>query len=208
MSFRLPTSAMLVGFYSTLYRGKHMYVSFKELPGCVQKALSAHFGIKGKDISVNSADSWSPRVGGGAGQQGVCCVVNLETGETKAEYGSWGGANMFNPTNLVDLSDQTASTAPNIVVINGHRGYRPWASITVHPSTVPLLLPSPNGEVTDKEKRILTAYRSLKSGPYRKEELQRIGATQADIESLAQRGYLKIARNGATSVTTKGKNAA
>jgi hypothetical protein len=89
-----------------------MYTQVKDLPETIQSALnSLNYGRK--DISLEVAESISPRVGGGDGLRGFCCIVNIETGERKTEVGSWGGSSMFQESavNPVD-SDHTDYVIP------------------------------------------------------------------------------------------------
>jgi hypothetical protein len=85
-------------------------------------------------------------------------------------------------------------------------GGRPtYASLVVGPANMnPTLLP-PQSELTEKERWALGVFKTYKSS-YRKEKLRERGVTAEEIKSLADRGFLKIAKNGATSITTEGKN--
>jgi Mn-dependent DtxR family transcriptional regulator len=62
-------------------------------------------------------------------------------------------------------------------------------------------------DVTDREATILGYFNSYTSAG-RKEEFSRMNVKPSEIESLAKRGYVKVNKRGATSITTKGKNAA
>lgn len=80
-------------------------------------------------------------------------------------------------------------------------GYR----INIRPENLnPTMLP-PAPQISDRDRRILLAFRSLKSGPYRKEALRALQYTQADQDRLQAEGYLKVASNGATQITNKGR---
>jgi hypothetical protein len=182
-----------------------MYVKVSSLPASVQRALMALHYAKA-DISVTARERFSVVDGGATGRRAFVCVVNLESGESKTLHGSWGGANMFNPSNAVDLDDTMRPLLPNMVVIRGSEGNSVYASIEVAPVTLAPMLPAAP-TVDDRDAGILCAYRSFKSGPYRNEELARLSCTDADLDRLAAAGFLKRSKNGATQITTDGKNA-
>ena len=181
------------------------HIKTKELPEVLQSALRA-IGYHRPDIAVEGTEKVSLFDAGGEGRRGFSVLLDLTTGDSRKVQGSWGGANMFNPSNVVDLDDREHTLPPNGAVIQGSEGYKGvYASIYLHPSNIAKVLP-PKTEISDKDRSILYAYGCLKSGTYRQEELSRIGASQADIDSLVTRGLLKKAINGATSITTEGKN--
>lgn len=64
---------------------------------------------------------------------------------------------------------------------------------------------SSQNQVTPRDKSILTAFRSLKAGPYRQEELARLKFTQEDRTRLAAKGLVKVSSNGATRITPEGR---
>lgn len=55
--------------------------------------------------------------------------------------------------------------------------------------------------------RILAAFRSLKSGPYRQEALRSLSVGEDDIVRLVEAGWLRRNRNGATAITHEGRAA-
>jgi hypothetical protein len=134
--------------------------------------------------------------------------VNVETGERQIRYGSWGGANMFNPGNQVDNDDASYPIPVNGAAIKGSEGgSRPVsARIYVRPDALAPMLP-PVAALTPTETGALYCYKALKSGQYRQDELRRYAVDAATIDGLVSRGYLKRASNGSTSITTEGKNA-
>jgi len=74
------------------------------------------------------------------------------------------------------------------------------------------LLGRPDDALSDTDRRVLYCYGALKSGEYRRNALAEISRqfscdAAAIADSLVQRGYLKRAANGATQITTQGKNA-
>ena len=98
-----------------------MYIECKKLPGALKCALASvrYFGA---DISVKAAETVSPFMGGGKGYRGFFVAVDLSTGERKITWGSWGGANMFNPGNRVDLDTDEYEMRPGFAVIKGTEG--------------------------------------------------------------------------------------
>jgi hypothetical protein len=69
----------------------------------------------------------------------------------------------------------------------------------------------PVERLSEEERRVMYCYGALKSGEYRKNALAEIARkhrcdTSAIVDSLVSRGYLKRATNGATQITTLGKN--
>jgi hypothetical protein len=95
-----------------------MYVAVKELPNSLIRAL-ASIGYGKKDIDVNIQDTVSLQVSGGDGRRGFALIVNLATGETHMLQGSWGGSNMFNPDNRVDLDQRDHKLGENVAVSLG-----------------------------------------------------------------------------------------
>jgi hypothetical protein len=125
--------------------------------------------------------------------------------------GSWGGSNMFT-SNPVDAGGAPVELPENAAVVKGTRGYpRTYATIYAHPRAVSgYLLPSaaPSADVvSDQDQQALYCFACIKGGAYRKDELRRREVSEATIGSLIARGYLKRSANGATQITTMGKNA-
>lgn len=183
-----------------------MYVNVKDLPYCLQEAL-ARVGYTKKDVALEGREKVCLLDSGSDGRRAFAVLIDLETGERRTTYGSWGGANMFNPTNVVDLDDRAHTLPVGGAVVLGSEGYGGvMARIFLHPENLTKLLPM-KVDVSDKDRAILEAIGSLKSGPYRREALQRIRATDEDINSLVARGFLNKNKAGAVSITTEGKNA-
>lgn len=182
-----------------------MYVAVKELPPWIQRILLDH-GYHRPDVSVQAKEAVSISNGGMKGQQAWAEILNLETRARRTFTGSWGGSNMFNPTNRVDMDTQAHTIPPNGMVITGSSGYRSFASIYVHPSNLAKYLGATE-TISDSERRVLKAYGHLKSGPYRKQALENVPDYKAVVVGLVERGLLKQSRNGATQITTSGKNA-
>ena len=83
--------------------------------------------------------------------------------------------------------------------------YRATATLYINPADVNgNLLPS--AELSTADRRVLGAYRSLKSGDYRKQALARNGYTAAVEQRLISAGMLKRDRAGRISITVDGKN--
>jgi hypothetical protein len=182
-----------------------MYVSTRELPEFVQSLLKKH-GYHRPDISVVAKGAVSISDAGAAGQRAYSIVVNLETQQSQTHMGSWGGSNMFNPTNRVDLDTQLHVIPENGMVIKGSDGYRSYATIYVNPANIQRFLP-PQERVSEPERAVLNAYQGLKSGLYRRQALERVANHEQVIAGLVKRGLLKQSKNGATRITTAGKNA-
>ena len=194
------------------------YVKVSELPASLQSALkSVKYG--GKDVSVESAETWDAGYAGGQGQKGFCIAVNLHNGEKQITWGSWGGANMFNPTNAVDLDRTPKPMVEGLAIIHGAIGYpRTYAWISIHPDNAQKLLP----ETTDNglsrfERAALSLISGIKSS-YRAQEWTRGGYKQPALPgkyspdnplilSLVEKGLLKMNKARAISVTTAGRNA-
>jgi hypothetical protein len=184
-----------------------MYVEVKTLAPVIQSALKAvKYGAK--DIKVEVADTVSPVVAGGTGQRGFVTIINLATGESKSMRGSWGGANMFNPTNTVDLDTSTYHIPTDGVVIKGVTGY-PRTFATLYTTAMGPFLPSgdPEEVLTNEEQQALYCHAAIKGGQYRRDELRYRKVSQVTVDSLVDRGYLKRNKAGSVSITTKGKNA-
>lgn len=185
-----------------------MHYELSQLHPAIVAFLKSEVFYRRKDIVVRAAEKESIACGGGDGYKGFAIIGNLDTGECKITWGSWGGANMFNPSNRVDM-DTTLYTIPvNGFVITGHiGGGKPtYASMTVHPDNLPKQLTA-GPVLTSEEDHVLNAIGGYKSGDCRKAALERIANCADVIASLAKRGLLKVTKAGAVSITTAGKNA-
>lgn len=76
----------------------------------------------------------------------------------------------------------------------------------VRPEALAPLLPPP-AEIDQRDRRILGTFAGLKSGEYRREALAKLSYTGADRDRLVALGMLRVSSNGATAVTTAGRNA-
>ena len=135
------------------------------------------------------------------GMRGYYAIVALDGSRSpEIHYGNWGGANMFE-IRRVDVDTSQHQMLPGVAVITGTSGGRGnFARITLHPSNMAALLPAKT-EITSKQKGILESYCSLKPAYRPKYPAE-------DIQELVGMGLLKQSKNGATQVTTAGKNAA
>jgi len=192
---------------------KEVYVDVRELPAPIQKALrEVKYGRK--NIMVVESRTYQMSSLSGAGRQGFTIAVNLGTGRYQVEWGSWGGANMFNPDNPVDLDTKPRPIPPNNVVISGvvGGGQPTYATIKAHPDNLTKLLGAGDeDDITEDQKTALAIISGIKSG-YRKEYFRshRLGEYSPKnplLIELAKMGLIKIMRNGAMKITTKGQNA-
>ncbi len=187
-----------------------VYVSVKDLPEFLVNILKNELRYHAKDIGVQPGTSTSLHAPSGDGYRAFVVVVNLGTKEHKTIMGSWGGANMFNPNNPVDLDTKIYEIPQDGLVIHGTEGGgKPvWASITVHPDSMPKMLPDESSEqLTPQELYVLYHYKSTKSA-FRSERFKRYNIGSDVIDGLVKKKYLQRSASGATQITTKGKNKA
>lgn len=188
--------------------GQTMYIQIKELPSHLSYLLETQIGYRRADIEVIPTETVSPSYAGSDGQKGFFMMLNLETGAMKMHSGSWGGANMFNPENRVDLDLNSYRIPQNAIVVKGSTGHHCFATIYCSPSSLlNRSLPSPSHFVTEDEKRALYCFAAIKGGKYRRDELKRYKVTETLIQSLEDRGLLKSNKAGHRQITTEGRNA-
>jgi len=196
-----------------LKEGRGQYVTVKELPDSIQKVLKqVKYGRR--DIEVKPGTTYQMGGAGGDGSKEFIAAVNLETGKYKIEWGSWGGANMFNPRNPVDLDTKSRPIRKNMAVVSGNIGGGPtWAYITVLPANLQQLLESGDeDDLSEDEVQAISMIVGYKPS-YRKEEFPRKGLGEYGpknpiILSLQKKGMVKINRAGAIQATTAGRNKA
>jgi len=177
-----------------------IYTLVKELPQSIQSTLS-QLGYHKKDISIEAKEQVSIFDAGGDGRRGFYAIVALDGSVApEVHYGSWGGANMFNPSNRVDTDDSMYTMLPGVAVITGSTGEKTYAYITIHPDNMVALLPV-KVDITDRQKSILSNFIGLKPAYRNKYPV-------AEIDEMVAKGLLKKNKAGAVSVTTEGKNAA
>lgn len=184
-----------------------MYIQVSSLPTTLQNAL-ASVGFHRKDISVSAKERYDVACAGGDGMRGFTMAVNLATGEKQISHGSWGGANMFNPNNAVDLDTTSRELPEDFAIVKGHEGGSVYASVYVHPSNLQKFLPAPI-EISEQERSALRccAYKSgYRAEAFNQAGLGIYGKSNPVIQSLAKKGLVKISGTG-ISLTTEGKNA-
>jgi hypothetical protein len=194
-------------------------VALKDLPPSIKKAL-ASVGYKKHTITVKTVDQISPFDAGGDGRRAFFIAFDLETGRTlKESWGSWGGANMFNPKNQVDLDTEKYTIPEGVAVIKGSEGNYIYANLYIRPENITPLLSAPGDEISEEDFNVLQAL-TMKSN-YKLDELGRsnrkfvtldyrkngyvltkLGAEK--IEELRKRGFIKP---GVLGLTVEGKNA-
>jgi len=187
-------------------------VKVNELPKSLQSALSSN-GYHKPDIEVIAKETTSLNPGTAfEGNRGFTCAVNLESGHSgyyQSLQGSWGGANSFEHT--IDHDDTQMPIESNMALIKGENGGRgSFARIYVAPGTLAKFLPAPKAELTEAQGVVLHCLKAYKSS-YRRDEARRYGVKagtwDATLVELAGLGYAKISKNGASQITTEGKNA-
>jgi hypothetical protein len=187
-----------------------IYIETKSLPDPIALTLRS-LGFKRPTIAIYASEKAYIGDCGEQGRRGFAVLLNLETGETKHFQGSWGGSNMFSPTNAVDLDHNSHALPANGCVINGSEGYKGTrASVTVHPSRIAPLLPASTGDgITPRQALLLSVYAGLNSRG-RREYFDRHGIdstpTLAELEAMQARGWIKVSKAGAVSVTPAGRN--
>jgi len=175
-----------------------MYASIKDLTPSLQSALN-QLGYYKKDISIEASETVDISSCAGDGSRGFYAIVSLDGSiATEIHYGSWGGANMFE-TRRVDIDTSLHTMIPGAAVITGTAGNHVYARITLHPSNIAAMLPAKT-EITPEQKSMLESYSKLKPA-YRPKY------SQERIQELVNLGLLKQSKNGATQITTAGKNA-
>lgn len=186
-----------------------MYVKVKELPECLQSALTNN-GYHRPDVELTAKETYalSPNTAF-EGSRGFTCAVNLETGKSITLHGSWGGANPFETTIDHDASERPI--VANMAVVHGETGGRgSFARVHVAPATLAAMLPAPATELTPAQGVVLHCLKGYKSA-YRRDEAARYGVNSKEYETvineLAAKGLAKVSSNGATQITTNGKNA-
>lgn len=198
----------IVKFANQFLKLSGVYSKVKELPDSIQRAL-ASVGYGRADIEIEPAETFTVKsYSTGDGQRAFCIVVNMATGELKRFDGSWGGENAFNPGNAVDKDETARPLPPGFAVIKGSVGNGVYAHIELNPENMAKFLPTQDTSLSDRDKWLLYTFDGLTSAGRRDEwSRQRDVPTEEDLNRLAAMGYLKRSSNGATKITTEGKNA-
>jgi len=200
--------------------GTDRYMLVRDLPLSLRAALD-NVGYGKKDIEVKARETFNPVAMGGQGRRGFVVAAPMDdSGDFKVSWGSWGGENAFKRT--VEGMDEDVVIPPNVAFIQGSEGggHPTMATVYVSPRAMNPAMLTAGAEVTPKEAKILAIFQQLKSS-YRAEEFDRLQekdgiegsrarkeATDREIESLVERGFLSRNKVGAVSITTTGRNAA
>jgi hypothetical protein len=196
-----------------LFPGQHMLV--KDLPRGIQLALK-EVGYGRKDIKVEPSSTYEPLGPGGAGQKEFTAVVELATDRYKIHWGSWGGANMFNPTNPVDLDTQSYPLPIGGAVVKGSIGgtHPTYAYVLVNPENLQKLLPSGTDETAELSKeektalKIMSSYRAgARKDGFSRYDLGSYNPNNPIIQKLVKMGLIKVGNTG-IMMTLAGKNLA
>jgi hypothetical protein len=191
-----------------------VYTQINNLPTSLVEFLH-HVNYGKKDIPVKPGETVNVGNCGGDGRRAFFAIVKLDDSEPfDLQYGSWGGANMFE-TRRSDVDFANHPIMPGYAVVVGSEGSTGvFATVYIHPSNVAAVLPI-QVETTERQKYILKCYKSLTSAG-RKNEWERYSAygspvggrpSNAEITELVNRGFLNRNKAGAVSITTAGKNA-
>lgn len=193
---------------------KDIWIALRELPPSLQRALKS-VGYRRKDIRVEADTTYSPSESSAAfeGSRGFIVVVNMETGQSKQETGSWGGATPLEP-GKVEHDRKNYPIPNNGAVIVGESGGRgTFARIKVHPQNLAKMLPSGAGEkLTEEENKALNIMGGIKGG-YRAKSFSRYDLGPYNLkqnpllQDLLKKGLIQANRAGAMKITTKGRNA-
>ena len=185
------------------------YYAVKELPPVLQQALKkVSYGRR--DIEVKTNPTYTVSGAGGDGERSFAMAVNLETGQTNIEYGSWGGSNPWALNNQVDRDNTPRPIPINGAVIKGTEGGGPtWAYIILNPANMAALIEAPKESLNQQEKAALTAI-SYKPG-YRADEFSRnrLGPYSLKnplVQALLAKGLIQATGAG-IRITTEGRNA-
>lgn len=188
-----------------------VYVSPDQLPPVVLAVLRDVGCPVRTSIPCYASETASMHAVSGDGCKGFAVLVDLDTGESRTVWGSWGGANPFarGEHDSVDADTTERPLPANGCVVKGYIGGSKGgrASITIHPSRTAKLLPV-KGSVSERDGHLLAVYAGLNSRG-RKEYFERHPSqqpTQAELQSLAERGFIKLAKNGAVTITPDGRN--
>lgn len=187
-----------------------IHVETKTLPDSLQRALRA-IGYGRADIGVRPTESYTQWAPSGQGQRAFTMAVNLATGDRTVAQGSWGGPNMFNPSNAVDLDSELRPLPPGFAIVQGTQGYKPSATVMIHPSNAAPLLPA-TAELSEREQYLVNVFVGLNSHGRKEHFARRSGEhggppSEVELLALADRGFITRNKAGAVAVTTAGRNA-
>jgi hypothetical protein len=182
-------------------------VAVNTLPLSVQSTLR-QIGYGKKDISVYPSENVSPQGAGGDGFRCIFAMVKMSDQEEQATItcGSWGGSNMFNPENIVDLMSESITIPEGVCAIKATAGgnHPMTASLHISPANCAKMLPEGEVTYTSEEKAVLRAF--AMTGSYRKEQLLRIRNSEQVIAGLIEKGLVEKKGSG-RGLSIAGKNA-
>lgn len=181
-----------------------MHIETRNLPQSIQEALKS-VGYARKDIRVEARETISMACPASDGCRAFVILLDIDTGRKETKWGSWGGANIFNRDNAVDLDTETRPMPVGACVIQGSEGgNRPvYATVYLHPSRIALELgDGSNPELSKEEQAVIDAMGYTSA--YRKPILDKYPKA---VDSLVAKGLIKRNKAGACSITTEGKNA-
>lgn len=183
------------------------YISTATLPSHIQSILK-EIDYRGKDINLEAKVDISVLGCANDGCRAFYATFSLSEGKHKVVYGSYGGANMFE-RHQPDHDDSMHTIPEGFGCLKGQTGHKgSFATLYVNPANVARMLPE-IPEITDREKYLLACFRGLTSNGRAREwtDNPHKKPTEVELTALSSKGWLKISKNGATSITTEGKNA-
>lgn len=188
-----------------------IYLEPNQLPEMVRNAISEAGCPVRTSIPCYVSETESMHATSGDGCKGFATLINLDTGETRTVWGSWGGGNPFarGEHDSVDADTSERPLPPHGCIVKGYIGGSSGgrASITIHPDRAAKLLPEAFS-VSERDQLLLGVYGAFNSRGRTKyfERHPENRPTQAELESLAARGFIKLAKNGAITITPAGRN--
>jgi hypothetical protein len=189
-----------------------MHVDVKDLPEPLKSVFRRLSAMKRVHVSVG--ETFSAPGAYGKGFRGQAVVVNLATGDSQYQAGSWGGENPFS-RNPVDDPSGVSPLPPGFAAFT--TGGRYW-ELHLNPANVTKVLTAPpeSHALTHRELWLLWTFRALSSSGRRDEwERSRSGyrenpvggpPSQAELAELAKKGVINVNRAGAAQITTAGRN--
>lgn len=160
-----------------------------------------------RTVKISLCETYQVRDYWDGGSRNECCFLNLVNMQSISSSAMPQEARqeMGNPFNLPAGTIKMVAgycVVEHIIFCGKDLGYR----IHMHQDNfAPMLNAKPTIEISDKHKEILQAYKSLKSGEYRNNELRRLKCSKEDIQALVNNKWLKQSSNGATQITNEGR---
>src|SRR5688500_11247331 len=99
-----------------------MHIEVSKLHPSIAGFLLSQVSYCWNGIGVSAAMTALVACSGGNRCKGFAILVDLDSGECRILWGSWGGANIFNPGNRVDRDTQEHVLPVNGAVISGSMG--------------------------------------------------------------------------------------